>query len=50
MPLEARINKFVDCAGAARHPLDKARAMQIVELVTRLEQLPDIRPLMALLA
>lgn len=50
MPLDARINKFVDCAGAALHPLDKACAMQVVERVLKLEQLPDIRPLMALLA
>ena len=50
MPLDARIGKFVDCAGAALHPLDKARAMQVVDLVMKLEQLPDLKPLMAVLA
>ena len=47
MSLEEIIDKFRDCAGTVLSPLDIER---IVELVIKLESIPDITPLMQLLS
>jgi hypothetical protein len=41
--------KFMDCVGAGARPLAPGTAEQIVALVLRLEEAPEIETLMALL-
>lgn len=50
MTNEQRIGKFIDCASAAARPLEKSQALQIVETISRLDQLDTIEPLMRLMA
>lgn len=50
MTYEQRLSKFLDCTSAAATPLDRDKAMQIVETVSQLEALDDIGALMKLLA
>lgn len=45
-----QIEKFVDCARYAEHPLSADRVRQIVELVDHFETLPDVTVLPALLS
>ena len=50
MTLEQRVGKFMDCASAAAVPLPRDRALQIVDIVTRLDDCANIEALMRLLA
>lgn len=50
MTVEQRHAKFISCAAAAARPVPKARALDIVNMVMRLEDVDDIASLMKLLA
>lgn len=49
MSLEQRVTKFMDCAAAAAHPLDRQQAMAIVDVVARFEKIDNIQLLMEML-
>lgn len=49
MSVEQRVAKFVNCAAAAAHPLGRQQALEIIDAVTRLEQMENIQLLMGLL-
>lgn len=50
MTREQRVRKFVDCASAAETPWSRAKAMDVVEAIDRLDACADIATLMRLMA